>query len=172
MTSIARAVWTQSIPLAETLLKHSGFARDFVKIIDNNVVFTDSSAYATASDHANTQLLEERAREIQSNPRHSVKKLTKVNNLANLWIPMSRTLSLAGIKVDGRIIRQEPELSIAKGRAWQPTFSPKEFCQDDAEIYLAETCNFGEYSETPPPDEWTVGKTIWSLGDSQPGADV
>ena len=171
MTSIARAVWTQSIPLAETLLKHSGFARDFVKIIDNNVVITDNNAYATASDHANTQLLEERAREIQSNPRHSVKKLTKVNNLAKLWIPMSRTLSLAGIKVDGRIIRQEPELSIAMGRAWQPTFSPKEFCQDDAERYLAETGNFGEYSETPPPDEWTVGETIWSLGDSQPGAD-
>ena len=47
--------------------------------------------------------------ESQSTPRPSEKKLEKISNLAELWISMSETFVPAGIKVDGNIVKEDPE---------------------------------------------------------------
>ena len=43
LSAIARAVWTQSIPLAETLLKHSGLARSHLKISEGVIYIADQA---------------------------------------------------------------------------------------------------------------------------------
>ena len=63
---------------------------------------------------------------------------------------MSKALVLAGAKVDGDVIRQEPGLYIAMGKAWQSTFPPKNSCQEDAEQFLRMIGNLKEHTDTVP----------------------
>ena len=84
---------------------------------------------------------------------------------------MSRRFVVSAAKVDNHIIRSEPDLTLAMGRGWQPTFDPKTFEIEAARSFLEGICDFGSYSEVPPPDLWTYNKTISGLADSQPGND-
>jgi len=171
ITSIARAVWMQSIPQAETLLKHSKFARTHLRISEDKVFLADNIVFQQIADQTNTDLLRERADLICAGPRPSEKKLKVISNLAQLWIPLGKSLILAGIKVEDKILRNEPDLTIAMGQAWQPTFSPKEFSESDAKEFIDTVEGLGEYRDTPPPDQWAFSDTIWRARDSSPGGD-
>ena len=127
--------------------------------------------FSWIADTTNTSLLNDRTITVQATHRPSEKKLKTLSNLAQLWIPISKTLILAGIKVDGNIIREEPQLTIAMGAAWQPTFSPKDFNEGEAQEFLESLGDFGTYEDVPPPDEWAMSDTVWSMRDSAPGGD-
>ena len=117
LTVVARAVWAQSVPLAETLLKHSGFAREHLKISEGNVHIIDLVLFSDIADRSSTALLTEGTNAFQAVPRPSERKIETIANLAQLSIPMSKPVILAGIKLDGTSIRSEPELSFAMGNA-------------------------------------------------------
>ena len=70
-TSSARAVWTQSILLAETLRERSSLARKHFLILDEKITIIDHNHFAETFDIANTLFLEARARELQSSHRPS-----------------------------------------------------------------------------------------------------
>ena len=73
LSSISRAVWTQSIPLAETLLKYCDLAREHILIQENRVLMKDPVAFAAAADSANTVLYQNRANDLRATPSHSNK---------------------------------------------------------------------------------------------------
>jgi len=172
-SAIARAVWTQSIPLAETLLLRSNIAKKFIEIKESQVQLKDPTAFSEAADLANRTLLDDRARELLTRPQSKGResRAKRITNFAKLWVPLSKRFVISGIKVDGNIIRSEPELSLATGCAWQPTFNPKAFDEQAAETFLQSLGNIGEYSQTPPPDFWVYYRTIYSMGDTMPGND-
>ena len=171
LTTIARAVWMQSIPLAETLLKHSGFAREHLRISDDKVFIADNLAFSQIADETNTILYSDRASDICAKPKFNERKYNIIANLAKLWIPLNKTLILGGIKVNDHIVRNEPELTIEMGNSWQPTFAPKDFCEQEALNFLTSTEGLGEYADTAPPGHWAIAETMWHAGDSQPGSD-
>jgi len=172
-SAIARAVWMQSVPLAETLLLRSNIARQFIEIKGDKVCLKDPAHFSEAADSANTSLLESRGKAVMSQPHGKSRdsRAQRITNLAKLWLPLSKRFVISGIKVDSNIIRSEPALSIATGTAWQPTFNPKAFDEQAAERFLQTLGNIGEYSHTPPPDLWVYDRTIFSMSDSMPGKD-
>ena len=48
--------------------------------------------------------------------------------------------------MDGTVVAEEPARTLALGKAWQRTFSAKDFNEEEAEKYLQSLGNFGEYS--------------------------
>ena len=48
--SIARAVWTQSVPLAETLLVRAGLAREMLRPTGDKILLIDYKRFAEMSD--------------------------------------------------------------------------------------------------------------------------
>ena len=99
------------------------------------------------------------------------KKMNIISNLSKLWIPLNKTLILGGVKVNENIIRNEPDLTIAMGAAWQDTFSPKDFNERGALEFLTSVEGLGKYSDVPAPGHWAIAETIWHAADSQPGGD-
>ena len=72
-------------------------------------------------------------------------KLTRISVLSKLWIKHGKSLVLDGVAVNGEIITQEPQKTIALGDAWQPTFLPKSFDELQAKKFLDDGGQFGDY---------------------------
>jgi len=172
LSTIARTVWNQSPVLFQTLQTHSEVAREFLKQSEDGRFFiADPHMFADTVDAANAALLGNRALAI-SGGAGKESKMRKLANLSRLWIPMAKTMVLNAVKVDGNIIRQEPDLSIAMGKTWQPTYDLKEFNEQEADTFLENLGDIGCFSEdTEPPGLYNFGKTIYSMGDSQTGTD-
>ena len=157
--------------MAETLLKRSGFVTEHIQITDGYVSVINQVLFSDIAVSISTALLNDRTTVLQSAPRPSGKKIKSISDLAQLWVPMSKSLILVGIKVEGSIIRSESELTTAMGKAWQSTFSPKEFDQREALHLLESIADFGSFADIPAPDQWAMATTLWKLTDSQPGED-
>ena len=71
---------------------------------------------------------------------------SKLSRLAKLWILFGKSLVLHGVNIDGTVVADEPQKTLALGRAWQPTFKKKEFDEGAAIAYLQTLGNIGEYS--------------------------
>ena len=178
LASIARTVWTQSLSLFETLHKNSSLAREHIVLRDDGFIYIhDPGVFSAATDAANTALLAERAEAVTAQGKNKSENwgkisLKKISNLAKLWIPLAKSMILAAVKLDEKIIRSEPELTIAMGASWQPTFDEKPFNETEAREFLKEVGDIGKYDgNTQPPSEWDFANTIWTMKDSQPGGD-
>jgi len=172
LSTIARTVWNQSPTLFETLQTHSVVARKYLKQSDNGRFYISNPIdFAATVDAANSALLDNRALAI-SGISGKESKMRKLASLARLWLPMVKTMVLNAVKVDANIVRQEPEKSIAMGEAWQPTYNLKKLNEQEADTFLEHLGDIGCFSEnTEPPELYNYGKTIFSMGDSQPGTD-
>ena len=107
-------------------------------IEDGKVTITDSQLFSNEIDEVKTKLLQEQINQV---PRTASNKSTDrrrntLANLAKLWIPMSKQMIVAAVVMGKRLIRNEPEKTLALGAAWQPTFSEKPFDENQADIFL------------------------------------
>ena len=152
LAAIARTVFMQSHLLLETLLKHSPLAREHLEIIENKIHIKNMQAFKDLCDIVNTQLSDDRYSAIvNQKSKDEDGKLMRISDLAKLWIPVARRYVVSGIKIDADIIRQEPELTLSCGQAWQPTFDLKEFDEDAASTFLNGLENLGNFTPTSPP---------------------
>ena len=74
----------------------------------------------------------------------------KLSNLADLWMPLAKALFLGGMVVGKSIIRDEPAKTLAVGNVWQPTCNPKSVYQCNADLFIQDDGNLGNY-ENPEP---------------------
>ena len=138
LATIARTVWNQSLSLFETLHSNSEIARTHLEIRDDGLIFIKNpTRFTEANDSANTALLNARAVSVNGRRMREC-ELNKIASLAKLWIPLSRTLVIAAIRVNANIIRNEPQLSVSMGEAWQPTYNPKPFSEGGLQILKPE----------------------------------
>jgi len=91
-SAIARAVWMQSIPLAETLLLRSNIAKQFIEISGSKVCLKDPALFSECADRANTALLEDRGRAVMASPHGKGRdsRAQRITNFAKLWVPLAK----------------------------------------------------------------------------------
>jgi hypothetical protein len=153
LSAIARAVWAQNIRLAQSLLRHSELAREYLEIWDNVVRLRDQHHFGNISDNINTALSNDRLNAVVCDRRVPDKeaKTKRISEMARLWIPFMRRFVVSGLKVDANVIRSEPQLTIACGAAWQPTFNAKPFESEAALSFLRSLGDIGSYTPPHPP---------------------
>ena len=75
--------------------------------------------------------------------------------------------------MDGTVVAKEPARTLALGKAWQPTFSAKEFDEEEAVGYLQSLGNFGEYSgNLLGPDYFSFFSALGHRPPTTPGTDL
>ena len=63
------------------------------------------------------------------------KKTCRIAALARLWVPFSNTFAVAGVKVNLRIVREEPAVTISCDEAWQNTCNESAFDKHSAHLF-------------------------------------
>ena len=92
--------------------------------------------------------------------------------LSRIWVKIDKQLQLSGVRVDGEIIRSEPQKTIALGASWQATFNPKPYDVAAADTLLAQSGDIGGYEDVPPTTifDYMEAHGIGKNG-SRPGPD-
>ena len=80
LSSIARAVWTQSPILAQTLLNRSPLAQEHLRVDNDGISIKDYEVFSSLCDNTNTELLNLRTFAISARPS-SEKNMSKIQQL-------------------------------------------------------------------------------------------
>ena len=102
-------------------------------VVGSSVYLTDPVAFSNLTDEARSHRYQTQLAGITaSGAAQSEAMASRLNNQSKLWIKHNKRLVLSGVAINGDIIRAEPQRSLELGKAWQPTFTAKEFDAEHA----------------------------------------
>ena len=187
LSSIARAVWTNSTRLARTLISRSALALRHLRVSGNDVTLADPPAFETCICEDRCRSFDERiAREqadldlkccASSAPRRRSNRMSALLRLARLWSPFDRRLVVAGVitgfRSDGSpCVVLDPTARIgALSAAWSDTFSAQPSCMATAEEVIARWARPLDFSRVSPPSVEDFKTAASRARSSAPGRD-
>ena len=172
-STLSRIVWSQDFDLAKKLLSSSDLARRWLVVSRHAITLNNPNLFSREMDAAKLKALQQQSMDHSGSPRKfNSSRGAQLARLSRIWVKIDKQLQLSGVRVDGEIIRSEPQKTIALGASWQATFNPKPYDVAAADTLLAQSGDIGEYEDVPPTTifDYMEAHGIGKNG-SRPGPD-